>query len=147
MKEQFAGIAERELLGAADLVIFVVDRDDNENRALSFEERIAKLPDEVRRKTVVLVGEQEVEVYAVLGRRGDVGSPWSTVRAERDSKERYFDPLIAGLSPVDRMKPGGGRRVLMADSTAGGWKSLEQLCPELRGLRRAVEEALDPDNA
>lgn len=136
VESQFVELAER-YSAIGDVVIFAVDRDALDgvdgrgDRAQAFETRRANLDEAVRGKVEVILAVEETEVWALWGSRADLGAAWSTVRAERDSKELYFDPQV---TPADLRQPGGGRGRLVSQSLSNGWGSLVSGCPELKAL-------------
>lgn len=73
----------------------------------------------------------EAEVYAIWGQRTTLSVSWSTVRAEPDPKEAFFDGL---LHKEDELASDGGRTRLMKDSLQSGWASLSGGCPGLQQL-------------
>lgn len=119
----------------ATCVAFVADLDAQDGRAgtrdrrAAFADRIAALPTGTREKALVILAVQELEVWALWGSRAQIPDSWSTVRRERDPKERYFEPL---LTDGDRMSLGRGRVRLVNLSLGSGWQSLRNGCPELR---------------
>lgn len=106
------------------------------DRRAAFADRLAALPADVRAKTLVILAVQELEVWALWGSRAQIPDPWSLVRAERDPKERYFEPL---LTDGDRMSLGRGRIRLVRLNLASGWQSLRDGCPELRDAEDEIK--------
>lgn len=109
------------------------------DRRAAFADRLAALPADVRAKTLVILAVQELEVWALWGSRAQIPDPWSLVRAERDPKERYFEPL---LTDGDRMSLGRGRIRLVRLNLASGWQSLRDGCPELRDAEDEIKSRL-----
>lgn len=136
VETQFAEIAER-YAAIGDLVVFSLDLDKLDgkggrgDRQAGFSFRLGELPAKVREKTAVVLARQELEVWALWGSRSDLQASWADVREERDSKERFFDPLV---TKVDLQQPGAGRTRLVEKSLSSGWASLSAGCPELASL-------------
>jgi hypothetical protein len=84
---------------------------------------------------VRVLAQNEVEVWALWGSRGDLGAAWSVVRAECHPKEVFFEPI---LTSADRKMPDGGRSRLTTASLSGGWESVAGGCPELGPARAAL---------
>jgi hypothetical protein len=129
---------------AADIVIVVVDGDCKDGRR-GTENRHQRLTDLVANcltgsdKTAVVIAIQEVEVWALWGQRDKLGVDWTTVRAECDPKERFFNDL---LTKDDLKAAGGGRLRLMKASLERGWPSLRAGCSELQALEDEIVRLL-----
>ena len=92
------------------------------------------------RQPAVLPGEPEVEVYASVAYRDEIGMDWRTeVRTHRQFKERVFTPLLAKYG--DTRMPGGGRGRMTAESIRSRSRFF-RLCPEIRRLRDRVADVL-----
>jgi hypothetical protein len=128
----------------ADIVIVAVDSDCEDGR-LGHGDRVRQMRNRVANcsdgsdRTLVVVAQQEVEVWALWGQRNSIESEWSAVRAECDPKERYFDTFI---TRDDLRVAGAGRTRLIEASLARGWVSLTQGCPELGDLERELRALL-----
>lgn len=72
-------------------------------------------------------------------RPAELSESWVDVRAERDPKQRFFDPL---LQPSDSLVLGRGRQRLIERSLASGWSSLRDGCPELAEAEAEVRSRL-----
>jgi hypothetical protein len=128
-----------------DVVIFALDRDAEDgrrgrsDRAAKFRAKVSALPASISRKVKVVLAVEETEVWALWGSRSRIAATWADVRRERDSKERYFDPLT---TTADMRLPGAGRERLVRLSTDNGWGSLSSGCPELAELASDVRAVL-----
>jgi hypothetical protein len=116
--------------------LLMVDRDAVESRAALAAVREAEHP----ARLFVCLAIEEVEVWMLALHRERLGVPWREVRADRDPKERFAEPLLRELAP--RMALGGGRPRAMEMLGQKEWRSLLQLCPELDELRTRVGEWL-----
>jgi hypothetical protein len=80
---------------AVDLFLLCVDRDGNENRRLALNgievNAGSLLPPE--RLFLAENAWQEIEVWLLAGHKLPKEWSWKAVRAERDPKERYYEPL------------------------------------------------------
>ena len=130
---QFASLSER-YAGIGQLVVFTLDTDGRDgsgggpDRAAQMENLRRGLPNNVSSKVLIILGRQELEVWALWASRSVLSQPWSTVRLERDPKDVYLPQV---LTPADKRLPGRGRSRLIQESLATGWDSLAQGCPEL----------------
>lgn len=77
----------------------------------------------------------EVEIYACVAFRSDMGDAWNDVRKNPRMKEEVFQPLIDLHG--DPRRAGGGRD-LMIRSSLSNLPLLYQLCPELKVLRDRI---------
>ena len=70
---------------------------------------------------------EEIETWVLAGLNLPTDWSWKDVRAERDVKEVYFEPLAAerGLSDA----PGGGRKAL-GEEAARRIGAIRQKCPD-----------------
>lgn len=138
MKE-FDGLCER-YAAIGDLVVFALDADGLDgsdggtDRRAVLEARRRALPPAVADKVMVILAQQELEVWAMWGVRARVPAGWSTVRAERDPKDVYWSDLV---ERADATVPGKGRQRLVEKTLALGWASACEGCPE---LAEATEE-------
>lgn len=141
---EFESIAAR-YAAIGDLVVFALDRDamdgldGRKDRQAGFQARVDALPAEVAAKVDVVLAVEETEVWALWGYRSEL--VWADVRAERDSKELYFDPRV---EKEDLRHPGKGRARMTAMSLAAGWQSLATGCPELRAFETRLRVRLAP---
>lgn len=144
--EQFAELVER-YAPLGDAVLFSVDLDGedgsegNRNRMLQFSSRLGDLDEVLRSKVFVVLAVQEVEVWCIWGSRSDLPVAWPVVRAERDPKELYFEPL---LKDGEEKLPDRGRKRLVAEALSQGWASLKAGCPELEQLENEIRHSLSP---
>lgn len=120
--------------GFWNLWVFIPDADRASPAAMQ------SLEAELLAKGVPLLccpAEPEVEIYACVAHRSELGAAWSEVRAHRRFKETYFDPLLAAKG--DSRRAGAGRDQLIKASLTP-ISALYQLCPELARLRDRVGE-------
>lgn len=125
-----------ERYGFWDLWIFIPDADLASSRSMD------TLEGELAQKGVRLLcspAHPEVEIYACVANRADLGAPWSEVRASASMKETYFEPLLEANG--DHRRAGGGRdQLISASLTPIG--TIYQLCPELATLRDRLRSIL-----
>jgi len=79
--------------------------------------------------------EPEVEAWLLAGHRRRLKLSWPEVRAHTELKERIFAPFLAQHG--DSRSPGGGRERLMRETLAN-YRSLLEVCPELKELDRRL---------
>lgn len=118
--------------GMIDLFLLCVDRDGEAGRRTQLDTRetfCAQLLAGQRRTLIAEHAWQEVEVWALAGCNDLPATwPWREIRAERDPKERYFDPYVQMRRLVDT--PGAGRQTLGRQAGRQYAARLRQLCPE-----------------
>ena len=94
--------------GTTDIFILCVDRDGEPGRR----QRLNQIETEFGSSTVFFAENawEEIETWALAGLELPSDWRWADVRAERDVKERYFEPFAAqrGVSGLI----GGGRKFL-----------------------------------
>jgi hypothetical protein len=129
--ENIADILDR-YQGMVQVFLLMVDRDGEAGRRVSL--------DDLERRAAgyaglsagaILMGEhawQEVEVWA-LAACEDLPTDWRwrDIRAERDMKERYFDPYVTRVGLADQ--PGQGRLPL-GNMIAASYPRVRSLCKE-----------------
>ncbi len=121
-----------ERYGHWDLWIFIPDADRASAAAMrAMEENLAAK----RIKLLCCAAEPEVEIYACVGYRSELGAHWSEVRNSRKMKEHFFEPLLS--TKGDSRRAGGGRDQLINASIAS-LPTVYAFCPELRELRNRV---------
>jgi hypothetical protein len=81
----------------------------------------------------------EVEAWLLAGHRQHLDLPWPQVRGHPKLKEVVFEPFLAQHG--DLRSPGRGRESLMKE-TLSNYRSLLEMCPELKGLDRRLRELL-----
>lgn len=115
--------------GMIDLFLLVVDRDCDKNRkqALDAIERRAAEYLKTDRLFLAEHAWQEVEVWALAAHMLPAEWRWADIRAHRDPKEAYFDPL-ARARGVDA-SPGGGRKAL-GEECGRKYRRVRSRCPE-----------------
>ena len=111
--------------GRVDIFILCVDRDGEAGRR----QRLDQLEDEFRNGPAFLAENawEEIETWALAGLSLPSSWRWADIRAERDVKETYFEPIVEqrGLSH----SLGGGRDVLGREA-ARRIGAIRQKCPE-----------------
>ena len=121
-----------ERYGYKDLWLFIPDADLATPAAMSaMETKLAE-------KNINLFccpAQPEVEIYACVAHRSELGAPWSEVRKSSSMKETFFDPLLA--SKGDARRAGKGRDQLIAASLTS-LNTLYRFCPELAELRNRL---------
>lgn len=117
-----------------DLWLFAPDADRAGDAAM------AGLETDLRRQGVrllVCAAQPEVEIYACVAHRADLGMTWNEARTHPRFKEQVFGPLLARHG--DPRRPGGGRDQLVA-ATLANFQALLQFCPELARLLERIRE-------
>jgi hypothetical protein len=113
-----------------DLFLLVVDRDGEPGRRQALDRLERSANDHLRGRRTFFAENawQELEVWGLAGQSELPGNPrWADVRAERDAKERYFDPWATQRGVADG--PGEGRKTL-GEEAARNYPRVRQLCPE-----------------
>ncbi len=119
-----------------DLWLFMPDADRAKPAAM------AALEAELQAKGIrllVCAAQPEVEIFACVGHRANLGVTWEEARGHAKFKEQVFEPLLARHG--DRRRVGGGRDQLIAASLAK-FQALLQLCPELHTLQGRIAQAV-----
>lgn len=130
--------------GMVHLFLLLVDRDGEVQRRTRLDQIEALAIDHLAGRSRVLLAEnawQEVEVWALAGLRDLPKSwRWEEIRADRDPKERWYDPHAKARGLLNA--PYEGRDVL-AREAATNYTRIRQLCPEdVATLEVRVREAL-----
>lgn len=110
--------------GMTDIFILCVDRDGKEGRRQRLDQIEAEFGD-VR----VFLAEnawEEIETWTLAGLNLPTDWNWSTVRAEVQVKETYFEPLAAQRGLSDAL--GGGRKHL-GEEASRRIDAIRQKCP------------------
>ncbi len=123
-------VDENEMI---DLFLLLVDRDGrgpsprlgNTNQARAREQ-------DHPGRLIACLAVEEVEVWLLALHRDTLEARWPEVRSHEDSKEAYFDPLMARRGWTGEV--GGGRKRAMRELGAR-WRGLLEVCDELRELR------------
>jgi hypothetical protein len=127
-----------------DLFLLVVDRDAEPNRHERLEEAENNAADSTRPTQAFLAGQahQEVEAWLLAGQQ-DLPDEWNwaDVRAERQTKERYYDPYVAQKTLTN--SPGGGRKPLGQVAGSNYADRVRQLCDEVQDLEDRVAETVE----
>lgn len=127
-----------------DLFLLLVDRDAEPHRDERLATAEANAADVTRQQQVVLADQahQEVEVWLLAG-QNDLPNEWdwANVRAERQAKERYYDPYVAQRTLTN--SPGGGRKPLGQTAGTNYVSRVRQLCDEVQALEDRVSEAIE----
>ena len=142
--ERLAKVVERYV--KIDVFILCVDRDGETGRR----DQLDRLEEKFGETFFAVNAWEELETWILAGfkvesLRKELRLPrekysWRYIRAERDSKERYFEPLaeIRGLANT----PDGGRRQLGVEA-ASQVKQIRQKCPEDFGvLAKRLEDII-----
>jgi len=126
-----------------DLFLLLVDRDAEPHRDERLDRAEANADDVTGQRQVLLAGQahQEVEVWLLAG-QDDLPSEWdwTDVRAERQAKERYYDPYVEEKTLTN--SPGGGRKPLGQVAGANYGDRVRQLCDEVQALEGRVAETV-----
>jgi hypothetical protein len=122
--------------GMTDIFILCVDRDGDTGRR----QRLNEL--EVMFGTAFLAENawQEIETWVLAGLDLPGLGPWAKIRAERDVKEQYFEPLADHLGLTKTL--GGGRK-LLGYRASRNIPAIRQKCPEdFDSLAQRLESTL-----
>lgn len=122
--ERMLEIVER-YRGMTDILILCVDRDGEIGRRQRLDQLEMLCGDAT--DFLAVNAWEEIETWALAGLVLPKEWPWAQVRAERDVKEEYFEPLAAQRGLSDR--PDGGRKPL-AEEAARRIDAIRQKCPE-----------------
>ena len=111
--------------GMMDIFVLCVDRDGETGRR----HRLDQLESLCGATTVFLAENawEEIETWVLAGLDLPNEWRWADVRAERDVKEMYFEPLAIQCGLSD--SPGGGRKPL-AEEAARHIDVIRQKCPQ-----------------
>jgi hypothetical protein len=123
-----------ERWGHFDLWLFLPDADRAAN--------LDGLEDALKGKGICLIScaaQPEVEAWLLAGHRQHLDLAWPQVRAHPRLKEEVFEPFLAQHG--DLRSPGRGRESLMKE-TVSNYRSLLEMCPELKELDRRLGELL-----
>lgn len=126
------------LYGHMDLWLFLPDRDRATPDAMrALEARLAG-------QNVNLLccpAEPEVEIYACVAHRREIGLDWADVRCHSRLKEDVFGPLLRAHGNL--RSPGQGREAMTLASIRRR-PSFFQLCPEMADLRDRIAALPNP---
>ena len=120
--ERIADILEK-YRGKVDIFILCVDRDGVTGRR----QRLDQIEATFGSTFFAENAWEEVEAWALAGLKLLPGWQWTTVRAEVQVKERFFEPLADQRRLAD--SPGGGRKVL-GEEASHHIDAIRQKCPE-----------------
>lgn len=111
--------------GMTDIFILCVDRDSDTGRC----RRLAQLELICGATSEFLAANawEEIETWVLAGLDLPKEWRWTDVRAQKDVKEMYFEPLAAQRGLSDR--PDGGRKALAAEA-ARRIDAIRKKCPE-----------------
>ena len=116
-----------------DLFVLCVDRDRDTKRRV----RLDQIETEFSPRVIAVNAWEEIETWVLAGLNLPNHWIWSDVRAERDVKERYFEPF-ANMQDVSD-GPGGGREAL-GSRASRHIDAIRQKCPEdFDALARRLE--------
>jgi len=124
--------------GMIDIFILCVDRDGEPSR----KQRLEQLEAEFGENRVFLAENawEEIETWTLAGLDLPRDWRWADVRAEKQVKERYFEPLVAQRRLSAR--PGRGRGVL-GEEASRRIAAIRGKCPEdFDALARRLEAAI-----
>lgn len=126
------------------LFLLCVDRDGHEQRRGildRLEERANKVLRPSGRLFLAEHAWQEVEVWALAGIDWKLKPRWTwdAIRSERDSKERYYEPVARDKGLMN--SPGAGRKILGAEA-ARNYTKVRQNCPEIRDLEEKIRQGI-----
>jgi hypothetical protein len=122
------------------LFILCVDRDGHVQRRgilNRLEERSNRILEARRRLFVAEHAWQEIEVWALAGTNWKLKPTWlwDAIRAERDSKERFFEPFVRDRGLLD--SPGSGRQRI-GEEAGRNYAKVRQNCDEIRDLETRI---------
>lgn len=118
-----------------DLFLLVVDRDCNRQK----NEQRAQAREQEHPDLLACLAIEEVEVWLLALHPEHIRTAWNIVRTDCDPKEKYCDPL---LNTLGRDGPGQGRKRGMR-ALSGNWPRLQQMCPEVAGLKERLRHWLE----
>lgn len=119
--------------GMVDLFLLLVDRDQVPGRRQQLDTLEAQAATKTR-----LIAEnawQEVEVWVLAGHDLPADWVWTEIRAERDPKEQYFEPLARLKGVIDEPAQGRGTLAIQA---AKRYDRVRILCDEVRILEERI---------
>ena len=125
--------------GMTDIFILCIDRDGEEGRRQRLDQLEVKFDN--GRTFLAENAWEEIETWILAGLDYLPSDwDWSTVRAEVQVKETYFDSIVALRGLLDA--PGGGRKPL-AEEASRRINAIRQKCPEdFDNLARRLEDAV-----
>ena len=124
--------------GMTDIFILCIDRDGEEGRR----QRLDQLEEKFDNGQTFLAENawEEIETWILAGLELPTDWDWSTVRAEVQVKETYFERIVAQRELSDA--PGGGRKPL-AEEASRRVGAIRQKCPEdFDALAQRLEAAI-----
>jgi hypothetical protein len=140
--KQISGILDDFPL--AHLFVLCVDRDGHEQRKQILNSLESRANDKLglpRRFFAAEHAWQEIEVWALAGIQWRLKRHWTwqAIRNERDSKERYFEPVAKSRGLLGEV--GGGRKTLGAEA-ACNYARVIQNYPEIHELENRIGQWL-----
>ena len=119
-----------------DLFLLLIDRDAEPNRRQSLTNLEDRIQEHLKSNQTFLTEHafQEVEVWAMAGQDLPSNWSWQEIRAERDSKERFYVPLAKEKGLLNF--PHQGRKQMTQDSLKN-WSRILQRCP--KDIGRLIE--------
>ncbi|WP_295388224.1 hypothetical protein [uncultured Thiodictyon sp.] len=127
--DQIRKIIER-YRGMVDLFLLCVDRDGNTDRRKRLDNIEKAMKDHLPSGKVLLAEHawQEIEVWVLAGLDLPTAWSWQAIRAERDPKEKYFQPIAEQRGLL--AEPGEGRKTLGLEAAQRYGQRLRQKCPD-----------------
>ena len=123
-----------------DLFLLCVDRDNDLKREKDLRnlERLAaqELAKNSKKQLFLAVqAEQELEVWVLAGQNLPKEWVWRDIRAERDPKEKYFEPFAHQRGFITNLDKA---RQVLSKEAAGRYERIKQLCPEVADLEERI---------
>ena len=126
--------------GMTDIFILCVDRDG----AVGRRQRLDRIEAEFQGRCVFFAENawEEIETWALAGVDLPTNWRWPDVRAAKDVKERYFEPLAVQRGLVNATEY--SRRGLNSDESRRIWRALgEEASRRIRAIRQKCPEDFD----
>jgi len=126
-----------------DIFLLCVDRDGNVDRCKRLDNIEAAMKSELPASKVLLAENawQEIEVWVLAGLDLPPSWSWRAIRAERDPKEKCFQPIAKQRGLL--AEPGDGRKTLGLEAAQRYGQRLRRKCPEdLQALETRIGQAI-----
>jgi len=127
--------------GNADLFLYCIDRDGNAGNDARLRTAVQSASQRIRTVQSVdgRTAHQEIEVWGLAAcDRTVLADSWATIRAHRDPKEAYFDPVAKSLGV--HLGPGRGREHI-GRLAGADYGRVRQRCPELQEIETIFQVA------